>query len=204
MMLRTWRSSGWTCDALSPDRRRARNRRRICRMSGLDGVLDPQQRRPGATGRRANHCGADWIAGTHGGGSCGDECSLPRPRIHDRWLPDCLGISSELLVPKRFLLASIVLLAAACTHGQAHADLLLNIRSETPQTVTVRWTSTGLFGSKGLAFVGTSDSVNGLSAGTYTLSVDGGPSTMNLIVAPSTGNPTSTVVVGKDLSLTMQ
>jgi len=71
--------------------------------------------------------------------------------------------------------------------------------------VTVRWASTGPFGENGLAFVESKvDSLNGLSAGTYTLSVDGAPSKMSLVVVPSADNPTSTVIVDQRLGLTVE
>ena len=102
------------------------------------------------------------------------------------------------------LLVCIIVSVVACRRGGAHADLLLNIRNDSAQSATVRWTSTGLFGEKGEAILEPgAETVDGLLAGTYTMSVDGGPSSMKVVVAPSTGNPTSTVVIGKDLSLTM-
>jgi hypothetical protein len=102
------------------------------------------------------------------------------------------------------LVICIVLSVAACRHGGAHADLLLNIKNDSAQSTTIRWASTGLFGDNGVAVLEPgAETVQGLVAGTYTMSVDGGPSTFKLVVVPATGNPTSTVVVGKDLSLSM-
>jgi hypothetical protein len=99
-----------------------------------------------------------------------------------------------------------VLLSACMFHGPVgHADLLLTIRNDTTQPVTVRWKSTGLFGSANLAFVDAgAKTTNGLDAGTYTLSVDGGTATARLTVARSTRDPeASLLVVNRDLSLTL-
>jgi hypothetical protein len=102
------------------------------------------------------------------------------------------------------LFTCIALSVAACRLGGAHADLLLNIKNDSAQSTTVRWASTGLFGANGVAFLEPgAETVDGLVADTYTFSVDGGPSTLKLVVVPATGDPTSTVVVGKDLSLSM-
>jgi hypothetical protein len=100
----------------------------------------------------------------------------------------------------------IALLAVGCHHGQGHADTLLTIRNDAPQTVTVRWRSADLFGPSNLAIVdGGAETVNGVDAGTYTLSVDGGTSTARLTVDRSTGEPKpSLLVINDDLSLTLQ
>ncbi len=100
----------------------------------------------------------------------------------------------------------VPLLAGACIHGQAHADMLMATRNEAAQTVTVRWKSADLFGPNGLAIVDAgARSVDGIEAGTYTLSVDGGPASTRLTVARSTGDPdTSTLVINPDLTLTLQ
>ena len=100
----------------------------------------------------------------------------------------------------------VPLLAGACIHGQGHADMLMATRNEAAQTVTVRWKSADMFGPNGLAIVDAgAKSVDGIEAGTYTLSVDGGPAPTRLTVARSTGEPKSSVlVVNDDLSLTLQ
>lgn len=100
----------------------------------------------------------------------------------------------------------IALLAVGCHNGQAHADMLMTTRNEAAQTVTVRWKSADLFGANNLAIVDAgAETVNGIDAGTYTLSVDGGTSTARLTVARSTGEPKpSLLVINDDLSLTLQ
>jgi hypothetical protein len=100
----------------------------------------------------------------------------------------------------------VALLAVACIRGQASADMLMTTRNEAAQTVTVRWKSADLFGPNNLAIVDAgAETVNGVDAGTYTLSVDGGTATTSFTVARSTGEPkTSLLVVNPDLSLTLQ
>jgi hypothetical protein len=108
----------------------------------------------------------------------------------------------------RWALMVIVLafVAVACRLGQAHADILMNIRNDSAQTVTVRWRSSDLFGPSSLDIIDAGAArLNGIEAGTYTLSVDGATSTERLTVARSTGDPkTSLLVVNDDLSLTLQ
>lgn len=104
------------------------------------------------------------------------------------------------------LVVVIALLAVGCHNGQAHADMLMTTRNEATQTVTVRWKSADLFGPNNLAIVDAgAETLNGIDAGTYTLSVDGGTATTSLTVARSTGEPKTTLlVVNDDLSLTLQ
>ncbi len=100
----------------------------------------------------------------------------------------------------------IALLPVACAIGQAHADTLMTIRNDAAQPVTVRWRSADLFGRNSLDIVDAgAERLEGIEAGTYTLSVDGGAETARLTVARSTGDPkTSLLVVNPDLSLTLQ
>ena len=101
----------------------------------------------------------------------------------------------------------LAVLLSACIEGPvAHADLFLTIRNDASRPVTVRWQSADLFGPSDLALVdGGAETVNGVDAGTYTLSVDGETATARLTVARSTGDPkTSLLVVNDDLSLNLQ
>ena len=68
----------------------------------------------------------------------------------------------------------LAVLLTACIQGPVtHADLLMTIRNDSRQTLTVRWKSTALFGRANLAFVdpGT-ETTSSVGAGTYTLSID--------------------------------
>ena len=101
---------------------------------------------------------------------------------------------------------AIALLVVGCRHGQPGVDTLLTIRNDSPQVVTVRWRSAGLFGPSSLDLIDAGgERINGIEAGSYTFSVDGGNSTVRMTVKRSTGERDNAVlVVNEDLSLTVQ
>jgi hypothetical protein len=99
---------------------------------------------------------------------------------------------------------AIALLVVGCRRG-ARADTLLTIRNDSAEVVTVRWRSAGFLAASNLDFIDPGgEGVNGLEAGTYTFSVDGGDTAMRMTIASSTGDPdTALLVVNEDLSLTL-